>query len=341
MRNVSWIPLLVLVGAGCEQARPTSLPSRVSVTHTPPDHPLVCVALDDRCDPAGDPCCAGAFCEAGPYTPEAGRCVAQRADGEYCGAAFECTSGQCNAASRCGPLVCSAAGEACGEAGCCAGTYCESNSYLETFGHCTPALPDGEFCTDASECQTGACTNNQCGVPACAPAGAECFGFDAPCCAGLACDIPADSYGPGQCSPQLGLGEPCELDPQCASGRCAENRCAEPGPVEAVTFAEVFEQVLVPNGCTNGYCHGSGAGSLWLSDADGAYRALVGAPPAGPGCEAVARVAPGDLAGSLLWGKVAPDLAAPCGIKMPPARGALSPAATAIVEAWIRGGAPR
>src|SRR5688572_28319178 len=63
---------------------------------------------------------------------------------------------------------CVGAGASCGpEAQCCAGTYCERNAYVESWQTCVPALPDGEYCWDVADCQSGICEENICGGPAC------------------------------------------------------------------------------------------------------------------------------------------------------------------------------
>lgn len=37
-------------------------------------------------------------------------------------------------------------------------------------------------------------------------------------------------------------------------------------PATAASFQVVFDQVIAPNGCTSGYCHGGGAGGLAMQD---------------------------------------------------------------------------
>jgi hypothetical protein len=300
------------------------------------------VAADERCEPAIDVCCAGSFCESGPYVPEEGRCRPKRADGEFCGFSFECTNGLCNSSGRCGAESCAAVGENCFNQACCAGSFCERNAYVTNHGRCTLLLlANGDSCLNHDECQVGVCSTGVCGIPVCAPAGAECFGFDAPCCDGLVCDMPADSYGPGVCGAKLPDAAPCETDIQCASESCIHNRCQELGPVGSVSFARIFDEVLVPNGCTGGYCHGGGAGGLWMSSEEVAHRNLTAVRAAGAGCGGVPRVQPGEVESSLLWAKVAPGVPAPCGNKMPPSRGGLSAGSLQLIEAWIRAGAPR
>lgn len=303
--------------------------------------PGECLLETENCGTEVDLCCEGSYCDEGPYTPESGRCRAQRPDGERCGLSFQCQSGVCNSTGRCGPESCVRNGESCLEEGCCAGAFCEQNAYVPSFQHCVPKRADGEFCSWHGECVSAQCTDGVCGAPACAEAGTSCFGFEAGCCADTFCNLPADSYGPGVCAARLPQGSPCEVGDQCASDNCQENRCAALAPVGSVSFSRIYHEVLVPNGCTGGYCHGGGAGGLWFSSLEGAYRALVNTAAAGPGCSAIPRVRPGQLSASLIWAKVAPGVAAPCGEKMPPTRGALSAGSLVLLEAWILAGAPR
>lgn len=314
---------VALAAFGCEQLRPDPLP------------PPRCVETRTAC--SAETCCAGAFCESGPYMPDFGTCVAQRADGEFCLNAFECTSGVCTD-NHCGAVACASTGEACGDgATCCAGTFCDPQVYAPERQRCVPQLADGEVCSDARECASGTCSNNRCGVPACIEAGAEC-GTEG-CCAGSFCETNAYVETFNHCVPQLPDGEICVRAEECQGGACTDHRCGGVIPNGPVTFLRVYEEVLVPNGCTNGYCHGGNAGSLQLGNPEVAYWNLVGMPPAGAGCSAPARVSPGSLEGSLLWSKVAPGLAV-CGSKMPPNRGALPSASLELLRAWILQGAP-
>lgn len=237
-------------------------------------------------------------------------------------------------------LACVASAGDCSGAPCCAGTFCDDNAYLETWQTCVPALADGERCHADLMCSGGHCLDGVCGSVACSAADQPCFGLDAPCCAGLACDVPADSYGPGSCAPVRGLGEPCAGDAQCASGVCTVGRCDAPAPAGPASFQRVFDEVVVRNGCANRACHGlaPGAGGLSLATIDEAYAALVG--PTSLGCAPAARVEIGRPEASVLWRKIAPGVTA-CGAKMPPAVGAVSPAAAELVHAWITAGALR
>jgi hypothetical protein len=88
-------------------------------------------------------------------------------------------------------------------------------------------------------------------------------------------------------------------------------------------------------------CHAAGrnsAGALDLSDSDIAYNALVGQPAR---CGQGLRVAPGAPADSVLWTKVAPDVATCFGKMPPPPRAGLSANDVALIADWILAGAAR
>lgn len=299
--------LLIVVLGGCQQSTAIRIPT------TPVDAGTTAPS-DDAAEAPLPP-------DAGPLASDAAPPVL---DAEVVGADAAVTA-------------CAAPTADCTQTACCAGTFCETNAYVRTFNTCVPTLADGESCLDATHCTSGVCTGGVCTTAECGVAGQQCFGLEFPCCAGLACDAPADSYGPGACAPVAALGEPCAGDRQCASGRCAMGVCAEPAPVGPATFDRVFAEVLVPNGCTNGYCHGQSAGGLAFRDVDGAFRALVGVASS---CDGSARVAPGDPQGSALWRKITTGVMA-CGSKMPPALGSVSPAASELVRQWIAEGALR
>jgi hypothetical protein len=106
------------------------------------------------------------------------------------------------------------------------------------------------------------------------------------------------------------------------------------------TFARVYDEVLVPTGCTTGTCHGSGAGHLVLTTADISYERLVNVPPFDMTCGTPLRVLPGDPDQSRLWRKVAPGIEV-CGAKMPKGRPALTDTQAELVKRWIAAGAPR
>lgn len=235
--------------------------------------------------------------------------------------------------------ACIPLGDSCRGAVCCAGSYCDRQVYVDTFQTCVPTLDDGEHCLDDSMCTSGHCSTDtyRCATAACASTGAQCFGWDNPCCPGTICDVPPDSYGPGVCAPPRGEGEVCAGDAQCESGRCAMGRCDPPIPPGPATFARVFSEVIQRNGCTNGMCHGSGSGSLVMTTEADAYQNLVRVPAAG--CAGF-RVEPRRPEASVLWHKIAPNEIT-CGSKMPPAVGSVPRPAADLVRAWISAGAPR
>ncbi len=274
--------------AGCE-ARPTSrLPKSSNLAPgdagapasdagaSEPDAGSQCQALSQPCGLELGTCCAGSFCEDGPYTPERGRCVATLPDGEFCTSPEHCVSGVC-ADNVCGGAQCLALGAPCAGVGaspCCRGSYCESNVYLPIHDVCVVGHEEGAFCSE---------------------------------------------------------------DAECAAGQCVDGVCGAPRPV---TFARVYEEILVPYGCTSGRCHGAAAGYLSLGTAEDSYANLVRASATAADCGSGVRVAPGDVTGSLMWLKVAPDMNV-CGSKMPPTMGGLPAPALTLLREWITAGAPR
>lgn len=302
--------LLTLLSTACTQA-----PDPITLT-PPTDTPDAAVAPDARAPGPADATTTEAA-DAGP-APDA------------------TTPGIDDAgAASCGRLS-----SPCGTDGCCTEGYCDSSPFSPTTMTCLPLKSDGEVCEFDAACASGLCSGRTCAPPTCAPAGTSCFGLDTPCCPGLACDLPSDTYGPGQCAQLKSFGEPCSNDVVCISGHCAAGTCGEPRPLAGATFTRVFEEVLLRNGCSSSACHGQGAGELDLSTPDAAYTALLRAPARTLACASQVRVVPGDARSSLLWQKLAPGVST-CGAKMPPAVGAVSPAAAALVEAWITSGAPR
>lgn len=113
-----------------------------------------------------------------------------------------------------------------------------------------------------------------------------------------------------------------------------------PTPVVDATFAALFDDIFVGQGCNGPFCHGADAGQLSLTTKEEAYRALVGVPAAGAPCAGseMLLVDPGNPAGSLLWEKV--SIRTPlCGDPMPIA-GMLPEADIERLRAWIERGAP-
>lgn len=121
----------------------------------------------------------------------------------------------------------------------------------------------------------------------------------------------------------------------------AETGTAETGPVE-VSFTDVFEQVIMPNGCNAGYCHGGGAGGLDMTDEATTYANLVEVGATMALCDQTMRVVPGSLDESIMWYRVRPaamDMGMPCAPKMPQGSMGLSDAQAQLVSDWIVGGA--
>jgi hypothetical protein len=108
-----------------------------------------------------------------------------------------------------------------------------------------------------------------------------------------------------------------------------------------VSFTEVFEQVLVPQSCTSGYCHGGGAGGLDMMDEATAYASLVDVPAVTPVCGLAMRVVPGAPDESITWLRARPAALddEPCAPKMPQGSSGLSEADAQLVKDWIAGGA--
>ena len=114
--------------------------------------------------------------------------------------------------------------------------------------------------------------------------------------------------------------------------------------VPAVSFTDIYEQVLLPNGCNAGYCHGGSAGGLEMTDEATSYANLVEVTAVATLCDQTTRVVPGSLAESVLWYRVRPsalDADSPCadGSKMPKMSMGLSEAQAQLVSDWIVGGA--
>lgn len=114
------------------------------------------------------------------------------------------------------------------------------------------------------------------------------------------------------------------------------------GVVPAVTFLEIYEQVILPGGCNAGYCHGGGAGGLEMTDEASTYAALVEMPAAVAMCGQTLRVAPGEPDASVLWYRVRPaalDGGMACAPKMPQGSMGLADEQAQLVKNWISGGA--
>lgn len=102
------------------------------------------------------------------------------------------------------------------------------------------------------------------------------------------------------------------------------------------TFANVFDEVFKPGGCTSGACH-YGVG-FSLDSKEKAHTALVSVPASSGGCGDAVRVVPGDPDKSLLYLKVSMP-APPCGERMPLNAAPLDASQIALLRAWIEAGA--
>lgn len=110
----------------------------------------------------------------------------------------------------------------------------------------------------------------------------------------------------------------------------------------APSFTEVYESVIVGQGCTAGYCHGGMAGGLELTDEATSYANLVEVDATMAACGLTQRVVPGAPEQSILWMRVRPaaeDMGMACAPKMPQGSMGLSDADATLVKEWIAGGA--
>jgi hypothetical protein len=110
----------------------------------------------------------------------------------------------------------------------------------------------------------------------------------------------------------------------------------------APSFTEVYENVIVGQGCTAGYCHGGMAGGLELTDEATSYANLVEVDATTAACGLMQRVVPGAPEQSILWMRVRPaaeDMGMGCAPKMPQGSMGLADADATLVKEWIAGGA--
>lgn len=108
------------------------------------------------------------------------------------------------------------------------------------------------------------------------------------------------------------------------------------------SFTEVYETVLLGQGCTAGYCHGGMAGGLELTDEATSYASLVEVAATTAVCGLTDRVVPGAPEQSILWMRVRPaaeDMGMACAPKMPQGSMGLPDAEAKLVGDWIAGGA--
>lgn len=114
--------------------------------------------------------------------------------------------------------------------------------------------------------------------------------------------------------------------------------------VEGPSFTDIYEQIILPNGCNAGYCHGGGAGGLLMTDEATSYANLVEVDATAPMCAVTVRVVPGAPDESVLWYRARPMTLdggmEPCAPKMPEGSTGLSDADGQLLLDWIEGGAP-
>jgi cysteine-rich repeat protein len=150
----------------------------------------------------------------------------------------------------------------------------------------------------------------------------------------------ASRCGDGVVDP--GAGEACD-DGNLTSGDGCEPYCATcdaSAPPFAGTWAAIVTRVFVRQRCAG--CHGSAHVAGLDLRPDSAYASLVGVPALT--VAGLARVAPGNPAGSLLWNVLAKGLGAPGADDLPgiamPIGGRLTPEDVEAVRLWIAAGAP-
>ena len=114
------------------------------------------------------------------------------------------------------------------------------------------------------------------------------------------------------------------------------------GGLEPISFSQVFNEILVPKGCTGGYCHAGHAGGLLMDNLETAYENLVNKETSTETpCEATMRVVPGDPDASMFWVRVRPE-ADDCLTpeqKMPPFGDGLTDDELKLIHDWILTGA--
>lgn len=288
-----------------------------------------CSAADEACNTSDD-CCSG-LCSNASYFGSL--CVAPQPDGYSCQGPEFCAGGVCDNGICGSGQQCLVEGSPC-DFQCCDGLYCPSSFSNFKADKCSAKEADGSYCVDNSWCVSGQCHNSQCKPATCTVATETC-GSDADCCSGLCHD--------GACGVVVGTGMACSENKQCASDNCSAGTC---GPA-AVTFTDVYNDVLIPNGCTSSYCHGTGAAStgvgLDFATEAAAFSSLLYNVANIEGCGMSRYVVPHNADVSIMWHRARPaamDGADPCfEKKMPLNSMGLEPAAAAIVEAWINSGA--
>lgn len=148
--------------------------------------------------------------------------------------------------------------------------------------------------------------------------------------------------GSGSTTATTGAVDPTTgaIDPTTGAAEVGESGSTT--GVGAVSFTDVYEQIIVPKACNSGYCHGGGAGGLEMTDEATTYANLVEVGASTMVCDQSMRVVPGSLEESILWSRVRPaalDGGMPCAPKMPQGSMGLSDSEAKLVSDWISGGA--
>jgi len=209
-------------------------------------------------------CKTAADCPAGTWC-NGGSCMPTFKDGVACTAGAACTSGYCANGFCCaGPT-----GDCCGAASDCPASYSDDkacNNAPICSGQieqatCTSSVCAGELVADPGPCDgkeksdCGAYPPVKCDAAGSAPECATGCTGDADCDAAAFCKA-------GACVPDLGNGEVCGGDDQCASGNCDHGFCCGAGAVcctETVNAHCKNETLLPPvETCTDAaWCAGA------------------------------------------------------------------------------------
>ncbi len=170
---------------------------------------------DGICDSSSDTC-AALSCDDGQVSGD-------ETDVDCGGSCSGCSAGgTCGADEDCEDGVCSEG--ACAEPSCSDGVANQDETGVDCGGSCDP-------CTEGFPCVGGAdCTTGVCGASGCAAGGS--------CCQARTCtdnvrngaETGVDCGGAG--CPSCPVGQPCNLDGQCLTGRCVDGLCAPLPPCE-------------------------------------------------------------------------------------------------------------
>ncbi len=224
-----------------------------------------CLGWNASCSSSAQ-CCSYFGCGAGTCTPDCGSTNHACTGDNECCSDYRCRAGVCQAG------LCGTANQKCGSsADCCTAAQGGKNYFCDPYGSCdlgwpgrTPPdacttdadcagdnpcrggychwpdghQPDGGWCLDGQECDSGICTSTAAGVPGgcCSGAGAGCVagGYGTICCSGLdlACTGTPGAQSCGSCL-DFGNSGPqgetqCTRSDQCCMGRnlsCVQGEC--------------------------------------------------------------------------------------------------------------------